>query len=1243
VGITAFAQDGKLKGQILDDDGNPVAYTRVVIYSGDVAKYGSLTDDNGVYSIQGIAPGEYDVEAAFFDSKKRVAGVRVIGGKTVTVDIAFSAPASGSGGGGAGGFTTDEVEIVAYKVPVYEEDQVTTGLVMTGEEVKSMGTRNVQTFASLTPGVYQSDEGSASLSFRGARDNANQYMVDGQKVRGIPNLPQAAIGQFQVITGGVPAEYGDFTGGLVSITTANPSGRFAGSLELVSSELTDPYGRNLAAITVSGPIWKDSVIFNEVDAEGNPIRWGYERPVLGFFLSGEVSYERDQDPASRGIFKLNDGVLDDLEARPLELAEDGLSFRSRANFIRSEDLERLDAKINNVDFRYRLNGRLDFEPIQNLLIKAGGGVERIKSDSWSITNSLFAPAGNTLFTGGSYRGWLRLQQTFQGDSTSALRNLVYSIQGDYSLYQRRFQNNVHMENFFDYGYIGQFMYDREPFYRYVDDPSSSISSAPYWETAAYGTTNLTFDPTNTKNPIWANYNSVIFDHVQNNGITNPNPFSAERTIFNVGDFNNLLFFQGLRNGDSPSSIYSTFTGIGSQAGAYTKFDFEQYRVTGQATAEIKNHNLKVGFEFEQRIERRYDLGARGLWNWMRQWTNFHLNTLSEDISTYEFVTRDGEFQDTVNIPIQYVATDQTNFDRNLRASLGLPIDGTDWINIDQYDPSTFSLDMLNADEMLAEGLGPGLYYGYTYTGEKMSRTDAANFFSDTDNRPMNPFAPTYIAAYIQDKFEFEDIFFNIGVRVDRFDANQKVLKDNFTLYPTFSAAEAAEQLLGGVGNLPSGVGDDWVPYVDDPTNPTAIVGYRNGETWYDANGAPTTSTSIAGASGGTVKPYITEDQVSINSFEDYTPQNVFMPRISFSFPISENSLFFAHYDVLSQRPGQLLSFQGSLLAGRLSDYAFLENTPTISVTNPNLRPEITVDYEAGFKQKVSESMALSISAFYREQRNMIQTRIFNDAYPFTYTTFDNVDFGTVKGFSFSYDMRRGAKLPVQLKASYTLMFSNATGSSFSSGRNVAQFLDGTGLLRFLLPTNTDQRHRITANIDYRYAGSNKGPSIKLGKKTIYPLSNAGANFTMFVGSGTPYSVNTIPTPTGQFGVVTNTQLAGTPNGRRLPWNFRADLKIDKSFFFGGKTKPGAKEKSREYSINAYLEILNLFNTENIMGVYRYTGLADDDGYLQSDIGQQVIATQIDPESFIDLYTVKVNNPNNYSVPRRIRLGLYFNF
>ncbi|MEM7656760.1 MAG: TonB-dependent receptor [Bacteroidota bacterium] len=1220
---TVWAQDGKLSGKVLDKDGAPLGFTTVVVYQGDLVKHGTQTAEDGTFSIQPVLPGTYRVEARYLGTNKSVDGVTVLTNQTRQVTITFQTDV-----------TTTLDEVVIYEDKPFEKTPI-VGTTLTGTDVTNAATRNIQSLASLTPGVYQGDEGE-NISIRGSRSTATVYYIDGVKVRGQSALPQASIAQLQVITGGTPAEFGDFTGGVVNITTANPSPFFSGGIEAVTSEYLDNFGHNLGAFSLSGPIITKTRYLEDTQTE-------FKSSLLGFFVNGEVEYNRDQDPAALGIFQLRDGLLDDLQATPVQISEDGLSFRSRANFITKDDFENIPTKVNNESLRMRGLARLDFQPTDNILVKVGGNVEWIEQDNWGIGNMLFSPENYNVFQGAYYRGFARFQQSFQGGKNSAIRNLFYSIQADYSLYQRRFQHEIHQDNYFDYGYVGKFDFDIVPVYQFVRDPNSEVSSGDYWQTVGYAQDNLRFDPTDSRNPLLSNYNTAILDHVEQNGIANLGfGTSNDATVFNLANPLDLAFRQGIRNGSGPGSIYSIFSGLGARRGTYQKFDFEQFRLSGQATAEIKGHNIKAGFEFEQRIERSYFLNSSFLWTMMRRYANFHLANLDDDPDSWLYNSNvGGEWNDTISIPLKYVAADQKFFDQQLRSKLGLPIDGTDFVNIDALAPDFFSLDMFNADELLDNGLGAVSYYGYDFKGNRSDAVAPERFFSDKDNRPENPFSPTYISAFIQDKFELEDIIFNVGVRVDRFDANQQVLRDPYSLYPTFTAGELATGQAGIPSfDLPAGIGSDFVPYVDDPVSFTEILGYRNGEVWYDANGTPISSAELARRSGGRVLPAITQDSVSIASFEDYQPQTTVMPRVSFSFPISDVALFFAHYDVLAQRPGQLLSTQSSLLAGQISDYAFLENRPTATVVNPNLKPEITIDYEAGFKQRIGERVAMTMSAFYREQRNMIRFRRFANAYPFSYDTYDNLDFGTVKGFSFALDMRRTRN--VQLRGSYTLQFADATGSDFNSARAVVNFLEGVGVLRTTLPINTDQRHRIAGTVDYRFSDRSPGPSLKMGDKTIFPLKNFGANATVYLGSGTPFTKNSVAIPSVASGVNLVNQIEGTPNGARLPWQYRIDVRLDKSFVFGGKVKADGS-KSRIYDLVVYLQTLNVLNTLNIRSVYRFTGLPDDDGFLSSDSGNQVILSQIDPTAYVDQYSARVSNPNNFTIPRRIRLGLNFNF
>lgn len=43
--------------------------------------------------------------------------------------------------------------------------------------------------------------------------------IDGIRTIGTTNLPKSALDQVTVITGGIPAEYGEATGGVINITT----------------------------------------------------------------------------------------------------------------------------------------------------------------------------------------------------------------------------------------------------------------------------------------------------------------------------------------------------------------------------------------------------------------------------------------------------------------------------------------------------------------------------------------------------------------------------------------------------------------------------------------------------------------------------------------------------------------------------------------------------------------------------------------------------------------------------------------------------------------------------------------------------------------------------------------------------------------------------------------------------------------------------------------------------------------
>ena len=1015
--------------------------------------------------------------------------------------------------------------------------------------------------------------------------------------------------QTEVITGGVPAQYGDVTGGVISTTTKGPAPYYFGSSEVLTSSVFDPYHYNLGALTLGGPI-----IRNKKTGQ----------PIVGFLLASEFQYNRDGSPRSLTTWKVNDDKLAELQANPLVPASSGFGVLNAADFLRQEDLSPQNYRENVARTAVRVSGNLKFVTSEKTTLTIGGRYNMNQGRNGSRFNELMNYANNSESFAQDWSTYVRFQQRFgnpSDSSNSLIRNAFYTIQMDFTRNERLTQDARHKDNLFAYGHIGTFKTQYRPLYTLGSDTITDPNDPNYgkvmdaYTLAVFQSANVDYTP-GENNPILANYTSNFYDFVDQNLI-----FNRARSLEDIRAGGGLL------NGDQPSSVYGLWGNVGANQASYGKTLNDQFRITASSTFDIKDHSLIVGVEYEQRFDRSYSVGATGLWTLMRLLQNDAIRELdlNNPIASYD---NNGVFQDTLNYPRLFDADKPRTFDRNLRETLGLDPNGTDWLDIDSYDPSTFSLDMFSANELLNIGSSQYIgYYGFDYLGNRLTTRPSLTDFFATDAQGNSPrligaFEPIYMAGYIQDQFTYEDLFFNIGVRVDRFDANQPVLADPYVLYPAYSVGDLGATTLAGY-DVPEGISDDAVVYVDDQENPSAIVGYREGTTWYTANGeVEANPKNIADLSGG-IKPFLKnpgiEDQklaVTANeSFKDYTPQVTVSPRISFQFPISDEAEFFAHYDIMVQRPDPGVN--------RMNPITFLQlengNNGGL-LSNPDLKPQRTTDYEIGFRQKLNDNSALKLSAFYREMRDMMQSFSFTEAYPVTYIAFGNLDFGTVKGYTVQYDLRRTGN--VRLNANYTLQFADGTGSSSTSGANIAR--SGQPNLRYILPLSYDSRHQVVMNMDYRYGGgpAYNGP-VWFGKRV---LENAGLNLVVNANSGTPYTRRVLA-----YGLTdAQTPMTGNINGSRLPWSFRVDATANKVWNFN---------EGPLSNFEIYVQMLNVLNTQNVLGVYPYTGSPSDDGYLSSPQGQNAIQFQASAQSFADLYNISLANPGLFSLPRRIRLGL----
>ena len=1238
----AFAQQGRLKGKVTDETGQPVSFANIVLEKGGTMVGGATSDFDGNYDINPIPPGTYDLKATFVGYNNYVLnGIIIPANKITDWNIKMT----------SGAISLTEVTVIDYEVPLISKDNTTSGASITAEEIAKLPNRSASGVASTVGGVFTADGEVGSI--RGSRESA-VYYIDGVKVIGSASVPQSAIDQVDVILGGTPAMYGDAMGGIINLTTKGPSRTFGAGLELETS--VEGYGHHRLGFSVQGPLIKGKQA---------------ETALLGFFLAGDLTYHKVGALSATGYYTANEEYQKYIEDHPLVPSGVGGGTYQSASFTKKSDLEYSRFSTNTSNYSINLSGNINIRTTETINLTVGGSFVRSQGHDFASSYSFFNTAKNSIYKSGTTRGYVRFTQRFPTapESTSLIRNFYYSIQADYTRYTSEDGDPDLWDNIFAYGNLGRFITHKTPTYQLGNVSGVAVNG---------DTTNLH----NFTNVLVLN--SWDYDTLVDFYASEFNPLLARYTENYLeltkgygasgyyDNFTNLQLGGALLNGRTPNSIYQMFAVPGTLMSNYGKSVSDQFSVNVNASMTIgkgeSSHEIKLGFQYEQRNSSGMSYST-DYWSLMRSLVNSHIAEL--DMDHPYAVSYDG-FVDTVRYHRYYDANAQYVFDANLRKAMNLPINGTEYILIDSYNFNDNSImfydengnmkkgyvngglniSMFAPDELTRDGNFYVSYYGYTYDGKKHGwgeRPTLDDFFTEnvTDEngnnyftRPVASSQPIYTAGYIQDKFAFKDLIFQIGLRADRFDANQYVLKDPFILYDYKKVGDLRQNgkitipSTGEQVDVPNNIGDDYAIYVNKISDINEIVGYRIDNTWYNADGAEIASPTVLDKGSG-ISPWIKnpdQQRVDKESFEDYKPTWNFMPRISFSFPISDEALFFAHYDVLTQRPSS------SYFISPLTYYYF--NDVSGSIANPNLKPMQTVDYELGFTQKLNNTSSFTITAYYREIRNMIQLYRLTGAYPKDYTSYSNLDFGTTKGLTAEYDLRRTKN--VRVRANYTLQYANMTGASTTTA--AALINAGVPNLRSTFPTGFDRRHMLGLTVDYRFSSGKKydGPVInreKSGKTPIQVLANAGVAMTVTGGSGAPYTASrTVSSPISGG----NNLLEGTYFGSRMPASFKIDLRADKDFYF---TLGGNKEgkTGREAYVNVYVNVTNLLNSKNILSVYSATGDPDDDGYLTSSKYQQEIRNQLDPEAFIQMYQIYVNRGSNYSTPRQIKVGASFNF
>jgi len=221
----AWAQTtGRISGKVLDSTGGALPGVTVTVSSPALQGVRTtVTDGTGEYRFPTLPPGKYAVKAELTGFKTTEQPDVTVGiDRTVEVNISMSV-----------GSVTESVTVEGA-APVIDIRSTTTGLNANAEFFSKLPSRrDFYAVAQLAPGVSTDDSGT---TFAGSTGAENSYIIEGLNTTGIgwgdrgKTLNQDFVEEVEVKTGGLPAEYGRMTGGVINVVTKSGSNQFHGTL-----------------------------------------------------------------------------------------------------------------------------------------------------------------------------------------------------------------------------------------------------------------------------------------------------------------------------------------------------------------------------------------------------------------------------------------------------------------------------------------------------------------------------------------------------------------------------------------------------------------------------------------------------------------------------------------------------------------------------------------------------------------------------------------------------------------------------------------------------------------------------------------------------------------------------------------------------------------------------------------------------------------------------------------------------
>jgi outer membrane receptor for ferrienterochelin and colicin len=339
---------------------------------------------------------------------------------------------------------------------------------------------------------------------------------------------------------------------------------------------------------------------------------------------------------------------------------------------------------------------------------------------------------------------------------------------------------------------------------------------------------------------------------------------------------------------------------------------------------------------------------------------------------------------------------------------------------------------------------------------------------------------------------------------------------------------------------------------------------------------------------------------------------VLSPRIGCSFMITDWLFFRTNIGRYTQPPlyDYVYRYYNLLPFPPYLDYLFWHIQGILG--NPELKPEKTTSYEIGLQGIINKNLTANFCAYSKSTTDLVGVRKAQVG-TFVHNRYFNIEYANIQGTDVILDYRNSI---YRAKISYSLSWAKGT-SSYADDVYWRYYYENpdTNVIppaeEFYL--DFDQRHRIFIQTDINLPFNIR----------FYALT--------YLGNGFPY------TPPGSEGKYIERNIF------RFPFQKQVDCHLDKDILFG-------KIKG-----NIFLEILNIFNwrhqISNLGTVVPLSWIKESDFNYTIPITSSyyhpaadfnhdgIISPHENYQAYVDLVKATDESPNNYSPPRRLRIGV----